>query len=144
MAADGRGLVERDRPYGDSVAVGVTVLVGLVGAVAGAVGVAVTVSVAVLVAHPAAVMAAITATPIAENLWHREADLKPDYFATYNYVVEWTVDGQSALLRFVIVGHPGRIVDGPRSGGRAALDYVKLTFMLKCPRRRSNAAPPAQ
>src|SRR6476660_8531940 len=28
--------------------------------------------------------------PFTENLWHREADLKPDYFATYNYVVEWT------------------------------------------------------
>jgi SAM-dependent methyltransferase len=38
--------------------------------------------------------------PFAENLWHREADLEPDYFATYNYVVEWTVDGQMALLRF--------------------------------------------
>jgi SAM-dependent methyltransferase len=38
--------------------------------------------------------------PFAENLWHREAGLKPDYFATYNYVVEWTADGQSAVLRF--------------------------------------------
>ena len=38
--------------------------------------------------------------PFAENLWHREAGLKPDYFATYNYVVEWTAGGQSALLRF--------------------------------------------
>jgi SAM-dependent methyltransferase len=38
--------------------------------------------------------------PFAENLWHREAGLEPDYFATYNYLVEWTVDGQSALLRF--------------------------------------------
>lgn len=38
--------------------------------------------------------------PFAENLWHREAGLKPDYFATYNYVAEWTVDGQSALLCF--------------------------------------------
>ena len=38
--------------------------------------------------------------PFAENLWHRKAGLKPDYFATYNYVVEWTVDGQTALLRF--------------------------------------------
>jgi hypothetical protein len=26
--------------------------------------------------------------------------LEPDYFATYNYTVEWTVGGQSALLRF--------------------------------------------
>ena len=38
--------------------------------------------------------------PFRENLWHREARLKPDYFATYNYVVEWTAGGQSALLRF--------------------------------------------
>jgi SAM-dependent methyltransferase len=38
--------------------------------------------------------------PLSENLWHREAGLEPDYFATYNYVVEWTANGQSALLRF--------------------------------------------
>ena len=38
--------------------------------------------------------------PFAENLWHRETGLEPDYFATYNYVVEWTVDGQTALLSF--------------------------------------------
>ena len=38
--------------------------------------------------------------PFAENLWHREARLEPDYLATYNYLVEWTADGQSALLRF--------------------------------------------
>ena len=38
--------------------------------------------------------------PFRENLWHREAGLKPDYFATYNYVVEWTAGGQTALLRF--------------------------------------------
>ena len=38
--------------------------------------------------------------PFAENLWHREAGLKPDYSATYNYVVEWTAGGQSAVLRF--------------------------------------------
>ena len=38
--------------------------------------------------------------PFTENLWHREAGLEPDYFATYNYVVEWTADGQTALLRF--------------------------------------------
>ena len=25
---------------------------------------------------------------------------QPDYFATYNYVVEWTADGRTALLRF--------------------------------------------
>jgi hypothetical protein len=34
------------------------------------------------------------------NLWHREAGLKPDYFATYSYTVVWTAGGQSALLRF--------------------------------------------
>jgi hypothetical protein len=38
--------------------------------------------------------------PFAENLWHRDAGLKPNYFATYNYVVEWTAGGRSALLRF--------------------------------------------
>jgi SAM-dependent methyltransferase len=38
--------------------------------------------------------------PFAANLWHREAGLKPDYLATYNYVVEWTIGGQTALLRF--------------------------------------------
>jgi ubiquinone/menaquinone biosynthesis C-methylase UbiE len=38
--------------------------------------------------------------PFAENRWHREARLKPDYFATYNYTVEWTADGQAAVLRF--------------------------------------------
>jgi SAM-dependent methyltransferase len=38
--------------------------------------------------------------PFAENLWHREAGLEPDYFATYNYTVEWTADSQTALLRF--------------------------------------------
>jgi ubiquinone/menaquinone biosynthesis C-methylase UbiE len=38
--------------------------------------------------------------PFSENLWHREAGLEPDYFATYNYTVEWTAGGQAALLRF--------------------------------------------
>ena len=38
--------------------------------------------------------------PFAENLWHREAGLEPDYFATYNYTVEWTAGSQTALLRF--------------------------------------------
>jgi SAM-dependent methyltransferase len=38
--------------------------------------------------------------PFAENLWHREAGHEPDYFATYNYICEWTVGGQMALLRF--------------------------------------------
>jgi len=38
--------------------------------------------------------------PFAENLWHREAGLEPDYFATYNYISEWAVGGQIALLRF--------------------------------------------
>jgi len=38
--------------------------------------------------------------PFSENLWHREARLKPDYLATYSYVVEWTAGGQTAVLRF--------------------------------------------
>jgi SAM-dependent methyltransferase len=38
--------------------------------------------------------------PFVENLWHREAGLEPDYFATCNYIAEWTVGGQTALLRF--------------------------------------------
>ena len=38
--------------------------------------------------------------PFAANLWHREAGDEPDYFATCNWVDEWTVDGQTALLRF--------------------------------------------
>jgi ubiquinone/menaquinone biosynthesis C-methylase UbiE len=38
--------------------------------------------------------------PFRENLWHREAGLEPDYFATYDYTVEWTAGGQSAVLRF--------------------------------------------
>jgi SAM-dependent methyltransferase len=38
--------------------------------------------------------------PFTENLWHREAGLDPDYFVTYNYTVEWTVGGQTGLLRF--------------------------------------------
>ena len=38
--------------------------------------------------------------PFRENLWHREIGLKPDYFATYDYVTEWTVGGEAALLRF--------------------------------------------
>ena len=33
-------------------------------------------------------------------MWHREAGLKPDYFATYSYTPEWTAGGQTALLRF--------------------------------------------
>ena len=28
--------------------------------------------------------------PFATNLWHREAGHEPDYFATYNWVDEWT------------------------------------------------------
>src|ERR1700733_10176373 len=40
------------------------------------------------------------AHPFRENLWHREASLAPDYFATYSYTVEWTAGGQSAVLRF--------------------------------------------
>jgi SAM-dependent methyltransferase len=38
--------------------------------------------------------------PFATTVVHREAGLKPDYFATYNWVDEWTVDDQTALLRF--------------------------------------------
>jgi hypothetical protein len=38
--------------------------------------------------------------PFATNMWHRQAGHEPDYFATYNWVDEWTVDGQTALLRF--------------------------------------------
>ena len=38
--------------------------------------------------------------PLAENPWHREAGLEPDYFETCSYTVEWTVGGQTALLRF--------------------------------------------
>jgi SAM-dependent methyltransferase len=38
--------------------------------------------------------------PFAANLWQREAGLKPDYLAIYNYVVEWEIGGQTALLRF--------------------------------------------
>lgn len=38
--------------------------------------------------------------PFSENLWHLQARLEPDYFATYNYTVEWTAGGQSAVLRF--------------------------------------------
>ena len=38
--------------------------------------------------------------PFRENVWHREIGLKPDYFATYDYVTEWTVGGEAALLRF--------------------------------------------
>jgi SAM-dependent methyltransferase len=38
--------------------------------------------------------------PFVTTLWHREAGLEPDYFATYNYTDEWTVGGHTALLRF--------------------------------------------
>ena len=38
--------------------------------------------------------------PFATNLWHREAGREPDYFATYKYIDEWTVGGQTALLSF--------------------------------------------
>jgi SAM-dependent methyltransferase len=38
--------------------------------------------------------------PFSEHLWHREAGLKPDYFAIDSYTVEWTAGGQSAVLRF--------------------------------------------
>jgi SAM-dependent methyltransferase len=38
--------------------------------------------------------------PFVTNLAGREAGLEPDYFATYSYTDEWTVGGQTALLRF--------------------------------------------
>jgi len=38
--------------------------------------------------------------PFVTFLTHREAGREPDYFATYNWVDEWTVDGQTALFRF--------------------------------------------
>jgi SAM-dependent methyltransferase len=38
--------------------------------------------------------------PFVTTLAHREAGHEPDYFATYNWVDEWTVDGQTALLSF--------------------------------------------
>ena len=36
--------------------------------------------------------------PFVTNLMHREAGFEPDYFATYNWADEWTVDGRTALL----------------------------------------------
>jgi hypothetical protein len=38
--------------------------------------------------------------PFVTFLTHREAGREPDYFATYNWMDEWTVDGQTALLSF--------------------------------------------
>jgi SAM-dependent methyltransferase len=38
--------------------------------------------------------------PFVNNLAHREAGFKPDYFATYDAIAEWTVGGQSVRLRF--------------------------------------------
>jgi ubiquinone/menaquinone biosynthesis C-methylase UbiE len=38
--------------------------------------------------------------PFVTTLMHHEEGRKPDYFATYNYTEEWTVDGQSALFSF--------------------------------------------
>ena len=38
--------------------------------------------------------------PFVINLVHREVGLEPDYFATYSHAAEWTVDGQTALLKF--------------------------------------------
>jgi len=38
--------------------------------------------------------------PFVTILAHREAGHEPDYFATYNWVDEWTIDGQTALLSF--------------------------------------------
>jgi SAM-dependent methyltransferase len=38
--------------------------------------------------------------PFAIALMHREAGREPDYFATHNWVDEWTVSGQTALFSF--------------------------------------------
>jgi SAM-dependent methyltransferase len=38
--------------------------------------------------------------PFVTFLTHREAGREPDYFATYNWVDEWTVGGQTALFSF--------------------------------------------
>jgi SAM-dependent methyltransferase len=38
--------------------------------------------------------------PFVTNLTHRAEDREPDYFATYQYANEWTVDGQTAVLSF--------------------------------------------
>jgi SAM-dependent methyltransferase len=38
--------------------------------------------------------------PFVTSLMHREAGHEPDYFATYNYIDEWTVGGQTALFSF--------------------------------------------
>ena len=38
--------------------------------------------------------------PFAVNLMHREADRKPDYFATYNHTAQWTMGGQTAVMGF--------------------------------------------
>jgi SAM-dependent methyltransferase len=38
--------------------------------------------------------------PFVTTLAGREAGLEPDYFATYSYTDEWTVGGQTAVLRF--------------------------------------------
>jgi SAM-dependent methyltransferase len=38
--------------------------------------------------------------PFVTSLMHREAGHEPDYFATYNWVDEWTVGGQTALFSF--------------------------------------------
>jgi SAM-dependent methyltransferase len=36
--------------------------------------------------------------PFVTNMMHREAGHEPDYFTTYNHIVEWTVGGQTARL----------------------------------------------
>ena len=38
--------------------------------------------------------------PFVTFLAHREAGIEPDYFATYSHLNEWTIDGQTAQLRF--------------------------------------------
>jgi SAM-dependent methyltransferase len=38
--------------------------------------------------------------PFVTTMEHRQAGRDPDYFATYNYIDEWTVGGQTALFSF--------------------------------------------
>jgi ubiquinone/menaquinone biosynthesis C-methylase UbiE len=71
--------------------------------------------------------------PFVTNLGHREAGLKPDYFAIYNHIEEWTVGGQTAQLSFwhrplhamtdaftaagfriMVISEPGLAPDTPR------------------------------
>ncbi|HEY3471106.1 MAG TPA: methyltransferase domain-containing protein [Amycolatopsis sp.] len=38
--------------------------------------------------------------PFAINLMHRQSGPRPDYFATYNWTEEWTLDGKSVPMSF--------------------------------------------